>query len=247
MLFDGTNINFLIAFLAGFISFLAPCVLAIVPVQIAYIGSTSLAVKEAEKSRPFYKRKAFLNSLFFALGLVLVFTALGLGIIGLGKILGPWRESVLRFGGVVLVFLGVYILGVFKSSFLGRDFRLKIDSSVVAWEKPRSFLIGAVFGFAWSPCIGPVLGVILFWTLSMSTFWQGFLMLLAYGLGLAVPFILLSIFIDYLGGYLVKFRKAGHIVNLIFGAIIILIGIMLLTNNFGVLINYSLRIEGVLF
>lgn len=247
MLFDGTNVNFLIAFLAGFVSFLAPCVLAVVPVQVAYIAGVGLEKKEAEKRKSFWQRKAFINSLFFVLGLLLVFTSFGLGVIGLGKILGAYRGLALKVGGAVMVLLGLYILGVFRNSFLNRDLRLKIDSSVIAWEKPRSFLIGAIFGFAWSPCIGPVLGVILLWTLSMETFWQGFFLLLAYGLGLAVPFMILSVFIDYLGNYLVRFRRVGHVLNLVLGAIIVLVGIMLLTNRFGVLISYSLIFEHTVF
>ena len=184
MLFDGSNVNFLIAFLAGFVSFLAPCVLAIVPVQIAYIGGVGVGAKDAEASKPFYKRKAFVNSLFFVLGLLLVFMALGIGVAGFSRVLVGYRDVMLKVGGVVLILLGLYILGLFKSTFLSRDFRLSVNAGAVKWEKPRSFLIGAVFGFAWSPCIGPVLAVILFWASSAATFWQGFFLLLAYGLGL---------------------------------------------------------------
>lgn len=245
MLFDGSNVNFLIAFLAGFVSFLAPCVLAIVPVQISYLAGVGMK-GEVEK-RQLWRGRAFVNGLFFALGLIAVFMVLGVGAGALGRILASYRELFLKIGGAVLIILALYILGVFRGGFLGRDLRLKVDVLATRGEKPRSFLLGAVFGFAWSPCIGPVLAVILFWASSMETFWQGFFLLIFYALGLAAPFLIVSVFIDYFAKYLARLRRVGHVTNLIFGLIILVVGLLLLTNNLDVLIRYSLIAQDILF
>lgn len=238
-MFDASNVNFLIAFLAGLVSFLAPCVLAIVPVQAAGLAGSG----GSTQTGPFYQKRGFVNGFFFVLGFLLVFMLLGAFANTLGRFLGPWRLSIVKAGGVFLVILGLQVLGLLRIGFLKRTFIFSLDRQLAKWGKPQAFLVGVTLGFAWTPCIGPVLAVILFWSSQLATFWQGFFLLLAYGLGLAIPFLLVSIFIDRFWGFLFKLKRLGYLLNLFLGVLIVLIGVLLISGRFGLLINYTLRLQ----
>ena len=141
--------------------------------------------------------------------------------------------------------LGLYVLGVFRVSIFERTLIWHLGNQFEKRKRLRAFLVGVTLGFAWTPCIGPVLAVILFWSSQLATFWQGFFLLLAYGLGLAIPFLILSVFIDFGSSYLARLRKFGQVLNMLAGVLIVIIGLLLIADKFGFLINYTLRLQEV--
>lgn len=229
MLLDGSIVNPLIAFMAGFVSFLAPCVLAILPVQALILAD--------RRKRPIYLALAFI------LGFILVFMLLGVGANTLGKTLTPYRDLVQEVGGVFLIFLGLTVLSVWRLPIFYRELRLRIEERVKGASSASAFLLGITFGFSWSPCIGPVLAVILFWASSMETALKGSILLLFYGLGLAVPFLLLSLFSEAMMKLVLKVRPVARYVQIFLGLVIILTGVLLATGGLGYLIGLTLRLQ----
>lgn len=225
-MFSSQDINFFVAFLAGVVSFLAPCVLSIVPVQ-----ASVLFAKE---------KSAFLNGLAFVGGFLLVFIVFGLLASSIGVLLSPYRILTQRLGGALLIFLGLYVLGFFRSAIFYRQFKFNIDATVAKSGKLIAFLIGVSFGFSWTPCIGPTLAVILFWASQAETFWKGFWLLIAYGAGLVVPFLVLSLMTGIAFDKLSKLKRVGYFLHWIMGVLIMFVGLLLLFDKLGVFIGYTL-------
>ncbi len=226
MILDGNNINVGIAFLAGLASFFAPCVVPLLPAYVGYftgVGVSDDAVKE--------NRKRILKySLFFVFGFLLIFILLGLSATSVGHLFAQHKFVIARAGGVVLILLGLFMLGVFKNPAFYRERKFNIHGKLSKYQSVNSFALGVTFGFAWTPCIGPVLAVILFWASQSDTILQGLVMMIAFGLGIAVPFLLISLFIDRLMPWLRKTQKIQSIVHKIAGWLIIVFGFLLITN-----------------
>lgn len=238
MLGDSFFLNLLIAFFAGFLNFFFPCVLSVVPVQIAVLAGSGRDIKGGA-----LRRRGFTNGLFFVSGFLLVFIALGVTVNTFSRALAPYRLPIVQAGGVLMVLIGLWILGIFKAPFFLRQFGFAPGRFLERWEKPRSFLLGLTFGFAWTPCIGPVLAVILFWASQSETFIQGFLLLGVFGMGIAVPFLVLSIFLDRVLPYFAGFGKFSRFAEGLMGLLIVLLGVLLVTNNLGFLISLTLRLQ----
>lgn len=226
MILDGNNINLGIAFLAGLASFFAPCVVPLLPAYVGYftgVGVSDEAVKE--------NRKRILKySLFFAFGFLLIFILLGLSATSIGHVFAQHKFAISRVGGVVLILLGLFMLGVFKNPAFYRERKFNIHNKLSQHQSVNSFVLGVTFGFAWTPCIGPVLAVILFWASQSETMLQGLVMMIAFGLGIAVPFLIISLFIDRLMPWLRKTQKIQTVVHKIAGWLIIIFGFLLVTN-----------------
>jgi cytochrome c-type biogenesis protein len=206
------------AFLAGFLSFLSPCVLPLVPTYLFYLGG--------ERGRPLF------NALFFVLGFGAVFFLLGLPFTLLGGLLFEYRQALARVGGGVLVLLGLYMLGLRPR--WGVGLRYEGDTS-----RPLGALIlGAVLGISWTPCIGPILGGIL----TLTAVGGGVGLLLAYILGLAVPFLLVAAFAEPLKGYLRRAARLSHAVEVLAGVVLVLVGVLLLSGTYTQLNSFFLRI-----
>ncbi|AWR87615.1 cytochrome c biogenesis protein transmembrane region [Meiothermus taiwanensis WR-220] len=206
------------AFLAGLLSFLSPCVLPLVPTYLLYLGG--------ERGRPLF------NALFFVGGFSLLFLLLGLPFTLLGGFLSENRQLLGRAGGAILVLLGLYMLGL-KPKW-GVNWRYQGDASR-PWG---AFVLGAVLGLGWTPCIGPILGGIL--TLTAAGGGIGFL--LAYILGLGVPFLLVALFTDRIRPVL---RQAGRIsrwVEAAAGVVLVAVGLLMFTGTFTQLNSFFLKI-----
>lgn len=230
------------AFIAGILTFLAPCTLPLVPGYLGFISGASLEdLKDPEKAKK-ARWKIFLNGVFFVVGFSLVFIVLGTLAGFAGRALVPYRIWLTRIGGIFVIIFGLLMVNVLKLPFLqsGRQFRAP---SVFKRGKPvNSLILGSAFGFGWTPCVGPILGSILLLASTSATALQGAIMLSIFSLGLAIPFLLIAIGIGSASKHIEKFSKYLSVVSVIGGIFLIILGILLLTNNIGLLISYGFRI-----
>ncbi len=221
---DSSTLGFAIAFTAGVLSFLSPCVLPLVPSYVTFV--TGLSVENLARAR----RLALLHSLLFVSGFTAIFVALGAGATALGVLLATYRAWIGRAGGVLLVVFGLILLGVIRVPALGRDTRIYLADKPVGYL--GSVLVGIAFGAGWTPCIGPILGGILSMASATTNMARGIGLLFAYSLGLAVPFVVAALAIDYFLLAFARLRRGLVWVTRISGALLIVVGVMLATGWF---------------
>jgi len=225
-------IKLIIAFGAGFISFLSPCVLPIIPGYISYITGKSL--DEIEQNR----RIVLLKTVTFSLGFSFVFIILGIAASFIGNVLIFFGNELRIAAGIIIIIFSLNLLGFLNFSFLNQDKRFETGSYKDNYIFP--FLVGAAFAFGWTPCIGPVLGSILALSATEATISKGVVLLSMYSLGLAIPFILsgyyMTVFLNSkkgFGKYYGRVTKTG-------GVILLVTGILILTNQIQVISYYIL-------
>jgi len=214
---------------AGFVSFLSPCVLPLVPAYVSYVAGQSLPGAE---SRPEARArlKAGLLSIFFVLGFSAVFIALGASVTVLGQWLLRYRHEANIVGGVIVIAFGLFMLDLMRHvSWLQRDFRF--HPHLAGGHPAGALLLGIAFGFGWTPCIGPVLGAILTASAMQSSVSGGVALLSAYALGLGVPFVLSAVFMRELVGRLKVLRRAGRPLQVVAGAVMVLMGVAMMTGK----------------
>ncbi len=218
------DFSLLVAFSAGILSFLSPCVLPLVPSYIGFL--TGLSLDEMSSRR----RVAFTHALLFVLGFHLVFLLLGATASALGRTLAFHKVWLQRLGGVLIILFGLVCLGVIKSNVLLQDKRVHLQ------DKPLGFLgsvlVGMAFAAGWTPCIGPILGGILGLASAADTFGRGMLLLGAYSAGLAVPFLLAAWAVDRFLAWFQKFRPYLPWVMRVSGLLLIVVGVLLVTGQF---------------
>ncbi|MGD1995958.1 MAG: cytochrome c biogenesis protein CcdA [Anaerolineae bacterium] len=222
------DVSFLLAFSAGALSFASPCVLPLVPAYLSYLGVQTATGKSEGSSR----WTTLLHGLFFVLGFSAIFVALGAAASGIGQLLYTYRPMLMRVGGVVIVVFGLHTLGVLKIPLLYRDTRRHY--------RPRkelgylsSALMGFFFGAGWSPCVGATLGAILTLALSEATVGRGALLLFGYSMGLGIPFLLMALGIGRAAGFLRRRQRTMQAVTIASGLFLILLGVMVFTDNLG--------------
>jgi cytochrome c-type biogenesis protein len=219
-----------IAFLAGLVSFLSPCVLSLVPVYITYLAGRSLPM-EAQNTKQEQQIPLWFHAFCFVLGFSLIFIGLGLAASTLGNLLYDSKDWIARIGGILIILFGLHSSGSITIPFL--NYELKPRNSV---EQNRgylsSFLMGIFFSAGWSPCIGPVLGAILLLAANSGSISIGLLMLIAYSLGLAIPFLLSTFAVDALVMMIRRYKKIAMITQKAFGIFITLIGLLLFLGVF---------------
>ncbi len=214
------------AFAAGVISFLSPCVLPLVPGYVSYIAGTSMA--DAPERRGRAGRLATLGlSLAFVAGFSSVFVALGAGATAIGQLLLRYKEETSMAGGAIVILFGLFMIGLLKMPWLHRDLRYHGD--IHGGRALGAYLIGVAFAFGWSPCIGPVLGVILTMSAAASTVSNGVALLGVYSLGLGIPFVATAMFTDHLAGRLRFARRYSRHVQVGAGAGMVLMGVAMIT------------------
>ena len=224
---EGTSLGLAIAFTTGLLSFLSPCVLPLIPSYVTFI--TGLSLEDVQKAR----RAAFIHSLLFVLGFTLIFVALGATATALGQLLGYQRVWISRIGGVLIIVFGLYMLGVFNISFFSQERRVHIANKPVGYL--GTLLVGVAFGAGWTPCIGPILGSILTYAASSADMSRGLWLLLAYSLGLAVPFLLSAIAVERFLDVFSRMKRQMIWITRTSGVLMITVGILMVTNYFTVL------------
>lgn len=222
--------SFALAFVAGLLSFLSPCVLPLVPSYVGFL--TGLTLDELDLRRG----TALLHAVWFVAGFSAIFIALGATASALGVLLLHSQVWIGRVGGVVVVLFGLYLLGVLRPGFLMREHKLHLA------RKPLGYLgsafVGVTFGAAWTPCIGPLLGAILTLAAAQASVGHGAALLTVYSLGLAVPFVATAFALDRFLVWFQRFRPHVAWVERIAGALLILLGLLLLSDRFTLLASW---------
>jgi cytochrome c-type biogenesis protein len=215
------------AFLAGLLSFFSPCVLPLIPAYFTFI--TGYSLEELTGGNTEIRKKVILSTLFYVLGFSLVFILMGASASYLGGFIHKYRAVIRITGGLLIIILGIHLTGIFRIRSLYFEKRIQIK------KKPLNFLgtfiIGMAFGAGWSPCIGPLLGSILIVAGSQQTVSQGIVLLGIYSAGLALPFVIISLFINFLLVFMQRAARIVKYVNAAAGVLLILVGLALLTNK----------------
>jgi len=216
-------LNLIIAFGAGLISFLSPCVLPLIPGYISYISGESLGdIVEKQK-------KILLKTILFSLGFSLVFISFGATASFIGNLLLEYSNSLRIVAGLVIIIFSLQLIGILNLNFLNKEKRIYTKNYSNNLFFP--VVVGAAFGFGWTPCIGPVLGSILTLAAVESSIAKGIILLSFYSLGLAIPFILSGYGISKFLEFSKNFRKNIRVVSILGGAILLITGILILTNK----------------
>src|SRR5580698_9873444 len=222
------------AFFAGLIAFLSPCVLPLVPGYLSLISGAGLEELKAPQAQ--LMRRVMVNSVGFILGFSVVFIALGAAATEIGQVLGIYKHTLARVAGVVIIIFGLHLTGIFKIKALYTDARLH---NVKGSSTPLgAFVIGFAFAFGWTPCLGPVLTVLLTLAGEQDTLVKGILLLGVYSLGLAVPFLLTALLLERFLKFYSRFRAHMHAIEVASGALLIALGVLLVIGRFTIISNY---------
>ena len=222
--------SFALAFLAGLLSFLSPCVLPLIPSYVGFL--TGLTLEELEVRRG----TALAHALWFVAGFSLIFIALGATASALGVLLLRSQVWIGRIGGGVVILFGLYLLGVLRPALLMRERKVQLA------RKPLGYLgsafVGVTFGAAWTPCIGPILGAILTLAAAQASVGHGAALLTAYSAGLALPFVVTALALDRFLAWFQRFRPYLVWVERIAGGLLVLLGLLLVTDRFTLLASW---------
>ncbi|WP_047981178.1 cytochrome c biogenesis CcdA family protein [Ornithinibacillus contaminans] len=212
-----SEINFFLAFGAGFLSFISPCVLPLFPAFLSYI--TGMSVSEIKNENKMLNKKSILHTFFFLLGFSSIFIMMGFTTSAISEFLKVYQDVIRQVGAILIIFFGLVIVGIFNFKFLMKDKKIMFKNRPPGFI--GSFLIGMAFSLGWTPCTGPILGVIL--TLAATDPGSGVGLMTGYVLGFSIPFFVLSFFV----GRLTWIKRNGHRIVKIGGYIMIVMGIAL--------------------
>lgn len=222
----GDNVSFILVFLGGIFSFFSPCVIPLIPVYVSYLAGNTKQVNENGEIK-YNQKKVFLHTLFFVIGISFAFFILGLSFSALGAFFNENKNILSKAGGIIIIVLGLFQLGLFNSNFLNREKRINLKEREI--NPFTAFLTGFTFSFAWTPCIGPILSSVLIMASNAKSSSLGNFLVLIYSLGFVIPFLLLGVFttqvLNFLKGkqkFLKYTVKAG-------GVLLIIIGVMTFT------------------
>jgi len=240
-----TEPTIFVALFAGLASFIAPCILPMIPAFLAYISGTTLTeIKNEQKSNiQINKINIIVNTIFFVLGFSIVFSTLGVLINSvLLENVNQFTDSLNIVAGSIIVIFGIFLILSTKINSLNKEKKFHIKNFKSSY--PMSFVFGLAFAIGWTPCVGPILGTIL--TLAATTPSISFSLLLAYSTGLGIPFILMGIFYSKSTKIISSMTKHLKYYNIILGGFIILLGILIFTNQLAYIANFPLLNEIVM-
>lgn len=222
------------AFVAGLVSFLSPCVLPLVPGYVSLISGAGVEELKSQESR--LLRKTMLNSVSFILGFSVVFITLGAISTEVGQLLARYKSTLAQVAGVVIILFGLHLTGILRINALYSDKRLhNVKGGSTAGG---AFLIGFAFAFGWTPCVGPILAVILGFAATQDSVFKGIALLTVYSMGLAVPFLLTAVGVERFLKFYSRFRAHMHAIEVASGALLIALGILLVLGRFTIISNY---------
>ncbi|MBC8630547.1 cytochrome c biogenesis protein/redoxin [Paeniclostridium hominis] len=226
------KLNLIVVFVEGVLSFFSPCILPILPIYLSILSNSSIESLKEDKSN-FIHSLLFKNTLFFALGISLTLFILGSSVNALKSFFDTNKDLIMIFGGLIIIFMGLFYMGVIKSSLLNREKRFNINTKQI--NPISAFLFGFTFSFGWTPCIGPILTSVLIMSSSANNIGTSNLLMIVYTIGFILPFILASLFYNKLFKTFDKMKNYMGLIKKIGGIILILSGlIMFINGSFGV-------------
>ena len=240
-----TEPTIFVALFAGLASFIAPCILPMIPAFLAYISGTTLTeIKNEQKSNiQINKINIVMNTIFFVLGFSIVFSTLGVLInSALLENVNQFTDSLNTVAGIIIIIFGIFLILSTKINSLNKEKKFHIKNFKSSY--PMSFVFGLAFAIGWTPCVGPILGTIL--TLAATTPSISFSLLLAYSAGLGIPFILMGIFYSKSTKIISSMTKHLKYYNIVLGGFIILLGVLIFTNQLAYIANFPLLNEIVM-
>lgn len=223
------DVSFPLAFLAGVLSFLSPCVLPLIPSYVSFITGISFEDLTEGTDRRKIRYLTITNSLSFIAGFSFIFVALGASSSAVGRFLFEYQDWIRIIGGVLVIIFGLFVSGVIRLDVLTRERKFHLSGKPAGYF--GSFLVGMTFAAAWTPCIGPILGTILLYASSQGSAVYGFQLLAVYSLGLGIPFFLSSLMFNSFLAYSGRIRRHMRIIMAVSGLLLIVFGVLLLTNN----------------
>jgi cytochrome c-type biogenesis protein len=227
---EPASIGLALAFGAGLLSFISPCVLPLIPSYLTFV--TGVGFDELGNSR----RAALVHALLFVLGFTLIFVALGASATVLGRLLLAYRVWITRIGGALIVLFGLYLLGIVRVPSFDRERRVHLANKPVGYL--GTVFVGIAFGAGWTPCLGPILGAILTYTAATADLSRGLPLLLAYSLGLAIPFLLAAVAVERFLETVTRLRPHLARVSQVSGVILVIVGVLMMLDYFTVLGTY---------
>lgn len=235
-----THISFLFVFLEGLFSFLSPCILPLIPIYISYLAGNARHT-QPDGTILYERKKVFFHTVCFTLGICCTFFLLGLSFTALGTFLNEHQLLLTRIGGIIIVLLGCFQLGIFNFRFLQQERKFHLDLSGKEVNPALAFVMGFTFSFAWTPCVGPALSSVLILASSSKNALQGNLLVAVYSLGFILPFLLLGLFTSQVLNFFKTKQKILRYTVKISGVLLILIGLMTFTGFMNSISGYLNR------
>ena len=235
-----TDVSIFVAFAAGIFSFLSPCVLPLIPSYLSFVSGVSLDEMRGDQARTDVRSRVVLNSIAFIVGFSLVFVSLGASASFLGSLFLGYRNLIRILGGLFILVVGFYLIGLFKIAALERYLQFNLKDKPAGYL--GSVLVGITFAVAWTPCVGPILGAILALAGTSGEVSRGTLLLTTYAAGLALPFFLSALAIDSFFQFSQSFRRYIQTIHVMGGVLLVVVGILLLTDYMTFLNSYVLRL-----
>ncbi|MEW5767539.1 MAG: cytochrome c biogenesis protein CcdA [bacterium] len=231
------DLSLIIAFAGGLLSFLSPCVLPMIPSYLAFITGLSFEDLSGKgEARLGMRRHLFLHSFLFIIGFSSVFISLGASATLLGNFLIEYRGIIQMAGGILIILFGIHVTGIIQINLLQREKRIHLGNKPIGYL--GSFIFGLAFAAGWTPCVGPILGSILIYATTSENVYMGFTLLSAYSLGLGLPFLLVALGLPTFLTHFGWINRHMRAISIGSGLLLILVGIIIFTDNLGLVSGY---------
>ena len=234
------NISLLTALLAGLLAFLSPCVLPLLPGYLSFMSGESLETLQNNDKKT-ARAKVFLGAVFFGLGFMLIFVLLGASATKIGGLLQSYKMIIGRIAGIVIIVLGLHMMGILRINKLLVQKKWNYSSKSGKPFYINAFLLGIAFVFGWTPCIGPLLAGIFTMAATEDTVWNGIMLLMAFGFGLWIPFLISALAIGFVMNSMKKIGKVVVVVEKLSGLLLIAIGFLMATNSLQTISIYLIQ------
>lgn len=233
---ESHQVSIVIAFCAGFLSFISPCVLPLVPSYITYITGVSFTELAEQEGRSRLRWATVAHSCLFIVGFSFVFVLMGASASYLGQLLARYQYWIMRIGGIVIIIMGIRFSGLIRIPFLDAEKRFELKRKPLGYA--GSFITGLVFAAGWTPCIGPILSAILIYASTSQSFTTGVLLLAVYSLGLGIPFFIASLAFNMFLSAFKKIRSYMKAITTASGVFLIILGILFVSDMFRTVTSY---------